>query len=211
MVESNVKTANVFQDGLLIGRVGQKLEGKPGPTTLVVSAAGYQSRQINVQVFEGRETKLTADLTKVEAKPVAASKPPKTKKRQRVAPPAQEENGLFANEPADPFEGRDLTSEFASDRVKPAKPVAGANSERPAEEQNAPPQQAVQATQQVQEAASPQPAVITAPPLPQNTAPVAAGGVASRRASPERRDPTQEIGFSAIKILSSDKELCHKP
>jgi tetratricopeptide (TPR) repeat protein len=50
VITANVPGANVFEDGMVVGKSGEPFDTAPGPHAVVVLANGYASRLVNVKV-----------------------------------------------------------------------------------------------------------------------------------------------------------------
>jgi hypothetical protein len=78
IVNSNVSSALLMIDGIIVGRPGSPIEVDPGNNIITVSSRGYITRKVKVFVKKNQQLTITVDLNKPKPKPK-----PKPKRQQR--------------------------------------------------------------------------------------------------------------------------------
>jgi len=104
-IESNVKGATVMVDGILAGQTGNLLEVDHGRVSVDISAPGFKTKRIPVNIIKGQETRLGVTLDKIEApKPkVVAALPSQRGGSASAGKAAKKPSGssLFGDVPVD--------------------------------------------------------------------------------------------------------------
>jgi hypothetical protein len=112
-VLSNVANASISIDGILAGQVNSLINTDPGKITIEVTAPGYKSKTVSVNISPNQENTITVNLMKPQPKPKPKPKPkikPQPKQKPTLAKAKKKKKKKKGNKYA-PDPGGDMFDE----------------------------------------------------------------------------------------------------